>query len=107
MADIGNDPGLWAANALGAAAGAAVSLVYMLPRSKQEAVSRFFTGMACGLIFGAPTGVWIVGWLGIDGRLSGSEILLSGSAAASLCAWWVLGATSRIAARFGKGERRW
>ena len=102
MADIGNDPGLWAANALGSVAGAAVSLVYMLPRSRREAVSRFFTGMACGLIFGAPTGVWIIGQLGISGALSGGEVLLSGSAAASLCAWWVLGAVARVAARFGK-----
>ncbi|KQV43521.1 MULTISPECIES: DUF6107 family protein [unclassified Rhizobium] len=102
MADIGNDPGLWAANALGAVAGAAVSLVYMLPRSRQEAASRFLTGTACGLIFGAPTGVWLVGWLGIAGEISGSEMLLTGSAAASLCAWWVLGAAARIAARFGR-----
>jgi predicted MFS family arabinose efflux permease len=103
MADIGNDPGLWAANALGAVAGAAVSLVYMLPRSRQEAVSRFLTGTTCGLIFGAPAGVWIVGRLGIAGEVSGNEMLLTGSAAASLCAWWVLGAAARIAARFGKG----
>ncbi|WP_075290209.1 DUF6107 family protein [Pararhizobium arenae] len=103
MADIGNDPGLWAANVLGSVAGAAVSLVYMLPRSRQEAVSRFFTGMACGMIFGAPTGLWLVSRLGIGGQISGGEILLAGSAAASLCAWWVLGAAARIAARFGKG----
>ena len=103
MADIGNDPGLWVANGLGSVAGAAVSLVYMLPRSRQEAVSRFLTGTTCGLIFGAPTGVWLGGRLGVSGQMSGSEMLLTGSAAASLCAWWVLGAASRIAERFGKG----
>ena len=44
MADFGNDPGLWAAKGLGSAAGAAVSLVYMLPKGRREAASRFFTG---------------------------------------------------------------
>ena len=101
MAEFGNDPGLWAARGLGAAAGAAVSLVYMLPKGRREAASRFFTGMICGLIFGGPSGVWLVAKLGIAGTLSGTEVMLAGSAAASLAAWWVLGAAARIAERYG------
>jgi hypothetical protein len=102
MADFGNDPGLWAAKGIGSAAGAAVSLVYMLPKGKREAGSRFFTGLLCGLIFGGPAGLWIVAKLGIAGSLSGTEVMLTGSAAASLSAWWGLGAVVRVAKRFGQ-----
>ncbi|CAN7188657.1 DUF6107 family protein [Rhizobium sp. LjRoot98] len=102
MADFGNDPGLWAAKGIGAAAGAAVSLIYMLPKGRREAASRFFTGLSCGLIFGGPAGLWIVGKLDIAGSLSGAEVMLTGSAAASLMAWWVMGAAVRVAERFGR-----
>ncbi|MGO4354204.1 DUF6107 family protein [Rhizobium sp. RAF36] len=100
MADFSNDGGLWASRALGASAGAAVSLIYLLPKSRREAASRFFSGLSCGLIFGGPTGIWLVERLGIADRLSASEIMLSGSAAASLCAWWVLGVLARVAQRW-------
>ena len=100
MADFGNDPGLWAAKGIGAAAGAAVSLIYMLPQSRREAASRFFTGLSCGLVFGGPAGLWIVAKLDIAGRLSGAEVMLTGSAASSLVAWWVLGAAVRLAERW-------
>jgi hypothetical protein len=100
MADFGNDPGLWASKGIGAAAGAAVSLIYMLPKGRREAGSRFFTGLACGLIFGGPAGLWIVTKLDIAGSLSGIEVMLTGSAAASLSAWWVLGAVVRMAERW-------
>jgi hypothetical protein len=118
MADLGPDPGalphalphalpdalphLWAMRLIGAAAGAGVSLVYLLPKGRREAASRFFTGLSCGLIFGGPTGIWLSERLGIGNALSGSETLLAGSAAASLSAWWVLGALSRVAGRFGR-----
>ncbi|EUB95258.1 hypothetical protein PMI07_003036 [Rhizobium sp. CF080] len=105
MADLGNDPGalpgLWAARIAGATAGAGVSLIYLLPKSRREAASRFLTGLSCGTIFGGPTGLWLVERLGIGAELSGPEVMLTGSAAASLCAWWVLGVLARIAARYG------
>jgi hypothetical protein len=105
MADIGNDPGamlgVWAARLVGAAAGAGVSLIYLLPKSRREAASRFLTGVSCGLIFGTPTGLWLTARLGIDGLMSGPELMLAGSATASLCAWWVLGVLARIAERYG------
>ncbi|MFB2551006.1 DUF6107 family protein [Ensifer soli] len=101
MADIGND-GLWVARGVGAAAGAAVALAYMLPKGRREAASRFFTALACGLVFGGPAGVWLAGRLGIAGDLTAFETLLSGSAAASLSAWWTLGALVRTAERFGR-----
>ncbi|MDX3928864.1 MAG: DUF6107 family protein [Shinella sp.] len=99
MADFGNDGGLWAARVFGASAGSAVSLVYLLPKSRREAASRFLTGIVCGMVFGAPAGMWIVTWAGIAETLSGTEIMLTGSAAASLSAWWGLGALARMAER--------
>jgi hypothetical protein len=102
MADFSNDAGLWATRAVGASAGAAVSLIYLLPKSRREAASRFFTGLACGLIFGGPAGVWIAERLEMAGSLSASETMLSGSAAASLCAWWALGILHRLAGRLGR-----
>ena len=114
MADLGNDPGtlsgavggVWAAKAVGAAAGAGVSLIYLLPQSRREAASRFLTGMSCGLIFGGPTGIWLVDWLGISGQVARLETTLTGAAAASLSAWWVLGALARLADRYGDRASR-
>lgn len=106
MADLGQDPGamfgVWAAKTAGAFAGAGVSLIYLLPKSRWEAASRFLTGMTCGLIFGGPTGLWLAERLGLSGMLSGPETMLAGSAAASLSAWWVLGGLSRVAERYGR-----
>jgi hypothetical protein len=105
MADIGNATGLWMERTVGASAGAAISLVYMLPKGRREAISRFLTGLVSGLIFGGPAGVWLAARLGITGYLSPSETMLSGAAAVSLCAWWALGLLERMAKRWG-GERR-
>ncbi|MCF3642629.1 DUF6107 family protein [Rhizobium sp. TRM95111] len=104
MADFGNEGGLWVARVLGASAGSMVSLVYMLPKSRHEAASRFLTGLVCGLIFGGPAGMWIVTRAGIPDTLSGTEILLAGSAAASVSAWWAQGVLARVAERMGKRQ---
>lgn len=104
MADIGNASGLWTERAIGALAGAAVSLVYMLPKSEREAISRFLTGLISGLIFGGPAGVWLSARVGIEGYLSPSETMLSGAAAVSLCSWWGLGLLERMAKRWGREQ---
>lgn len=101
-AGIGNDAGVWAAKLVGAIAGAAVSLIYLLPKNRREALSRFATGVSCGLIFGGPAGIWLAERAGISEAVSATDLMLAGSAAASLCAWWVLGVLSRLAARYGK-----
>lgn len=101
MADFVHDPGLWATRVIGACAGAGVSLIYLLPNGRREAACRFLTGLACGLIFGGPAGVWIGRVLDISEDLSGADTMLTGSAAASLCAWWGLGLLARLAARYG------
>ena len=101
MAHFPADASMWAMKIVGASAGAAVSLIYLLPKSRREAASRFFTGLSSGLIFGGPTGVWAAERLNVSGMLSASDVVLAGSAAASLCAWWGLGILSRLAARYG------
>ncbi|MGG7518508.1 DUF6107 family protein [Allorhizobium undicola] len=102
MSDFGSDPHLWSARMTGAMAGAAISLVYLLPQSRREAASRFVTGVVFGLIFGGPTGQWLGMRLGIADQLSSQETMLAGATTASLMAWWALGALTRLAARFGR-----
>ena len=79
MTDFGHDGGVTSARLIGAVAGSAISLVYLLPKHRREAAVRFLTGLACGLIFGGPTGVWGAGQLGLEGRLSPAEIMLAGA----------------------------
>jgi hypothetical protein len=92
----------WMERTIGASAGAAVSLVYMLPADRREAACRFVAGVVSGLVFGGPAGVVLAGRLGIAAHLSASEIMLSGAAAVSLCAWWGLGGLARVARRWGR-----
>lgn len=106
MADMGQEGGMMAARVIGAAAGAWVSLVYLVPKSGREAASRFMTGLSCGIMFGGPTGLWLAERLGLAGQLTPVETMLSGAAAASLTAWWVLGAVERIASRYGGSRDR-
>lgn len=102
MTDVAQEIGLWLAKGLGAAAGALISLVYLLPKSRREAAGRFFIGVASGMIFGGAVGVALSDWLAIDQRLTPIELTLMGSAAASLCAWWALGVLARVAERWGR-----
>lgn len=90
MTDV-SDAWVWAARGGGSVAGSAISLVYMLPRGKREAAARFAVGVVCGLVFGGTAGLKIAVWLGIEPLLDRVELLLMGSAAASLSAWWALG----------------
>lgn len=105
MSEFANEGGIWAARIAGAVTGASISLVYLLPKSRREAASRFVTGVSCGMIFGGPVGLWIVQQLDIAGALSGREIMVAGSAAASMAAWWGLGVMVRVASRYGTRQR--
>jgi len=92
---------LWTARAGGAAAGSAISLAYLLPVTRREAAIRLGIGVASGLVFGGTVGLKIATELGIDNKLGPYELVLMGSAAASLCAWWTLG----LLVRFFRAKR--
>lgn len=87
---------VWLAKITGAVSGSAVSLVYMLPKGRREAASRFVVGLICGLVFGGAAGVKIAEHLTLNGRLGQAELMLMGSAAASFAAWTALGIFKRF-----------
>jgi hypothetical protein len=47
--------------------------------------------VVCGLVFGGSAGLKVATELGIANAIGSLELMLMGSAAASLCAWWALG----------------
>lgn len=99
MTDISGAAWVWAAKGAGAVAGSAISLAYMLPKSRREAGVRFAVGIVSGLVFGGAAGLKIAAELGIEGTIGAAETMLVGSAAASLCAWWALGLVVRVLQR--------
>ena len=99
MSDVSNDALVWAAKGAGAVAGSAISLAYILPQGRREAAVRFAVGVVCGLVFGGTAGVKIAVELGVQHWLGTAETMLMGSAAASLCAWWAVGAVIRVLKR--------
>jgi len=99
MTDVPDTAWLWAAKGAGAVAGSAVSLAYILPRGRREAAVRFAVGVACGLVFGGTAGLKIAVELDVERLIGPVETMLMGSAAASLCAWWGLGAVMRVLRR--------
>lgn len=87
---------LWLAKFAGALAGSAISVAYVLPRGRREAALRFTVGVVSGLIFGGAAGLKIASELDVGSALGAFEIMLMGSAAASLSAWWALGLVMRL-----------
>ena len=87
---------IWTAKAGGAMAGSVISLAYMLPADRREAAIRFGIGVTSGLVFGSTVGLKLATELGIEESIGAYELVLMGSAAASLCAWWVLGLLMRF-----------
>lgn len=96
---------LWLVKLAGAIAGSAISVAYVLPRGRREAVLRFTVGVISGLIFGGAAGLKIVSELNVGKALGPVEIVLMGSAAASLSAWWALGLVVRIFDRADAGAK--
>ena len=99
MTDISEAAWLWATKGAGAVAGSAISLAYILPRGRREAAVRFAVGVVCGLVFGGTAGLKIALELDVEALIGPVETMLMGSAAASLCAWWALGAVIRMLKR--------
>ena len=97
---------VWAAKGAGATLGSAISVAYLLPKGPREALIRFLVGMTTGLVFGSTAGLWIAARLGLAGQLPDTEMALIGSAAASLSAWWALGALKRFSERIDREDGR-
>ena len=51
MTDLSHAAWLWAAKGLGAVAGSAISIAYLLPRGRREAAIPFAVGGVAGLRF--------------------------------------------------------
>ena len=93
---------LGGAKLAGAISGSAVSLAFMVPASKREAALRFAVGTVSGLLFGGVAGLKLASELGLTGQIGPFEMMLTGSALASLCAWWSLGVAARIARQWSQ-----
>jgi hypothetical protein len=99
MADWTHTLADWSVRGAGALAGSSVSLVYMVPKRRREAVSRFVVGMIAGLIFSHAVGEKLATWFALEVPLERLEILLIGASAASFASWWALGLIVRILER--------
>lgn len=97
---------LWAAKIIGACAGSAISIAYILPRGRREAAIRFATGVTGGMVLGTTVGVYLAHQLGIDAVLSDVEVVLMGASVASLFLWWAIGFMLRVADVRSGGLRR-
>lgn len=105
MSDFGGAAWMLAAKGTGAVAGSAISLAYLLPHGRREAALRFTVGLVSGLVFGGIAGLKIGLALGIAGDIGEAELALTGAAAVSLTAWWLVGAAIRVIERYpGKGK---
>jgi len=91
MTEMSQTAWIWLAKGAGAVAGSAISLAYILPQGRHEAAARFAVGIVCGLVFGGTAGLKVAAELGIQDTIAPGEMMLMGSAIASLCAWWALG----------------
>lgn len=104
MNDLPDTTWIWLAKAIGAIAGSAISIAYILPKGRREAALRFLTGVVIGMIFGTSVGIKLATELGLFKHLSIFEISLTGAALASLCAWWGLGILTRIGERYNTAK---
>ena len=101
MSDITPSLADWTARGAGALAGSSVSLVYLVPQGRREAVSRFIVGLITGLVFGAATGDKIIELVGLPEGTARIEALLMGATAASFASWWALGLLVRLMEHHG------
>ncbi len=106
MSDLSQAAYIWSAKGVGALAGSAISIAYMLPKGRREAAIRFCVGVVTGLVFGAPAGMKIAVSLDLAAMLSPAEISLMGAAAASLFSWWGLGMLARLSTQYRAGSNR-
>nr|WP_280959965.1 DUF6107 family protein [Aureimonas flava] len=94
--DVASPLALFGAKLAGAVGGSVISIAYLLPNGRREALARFLTGAVTGVVFGGPAGIALGDHLSLGDRIGPAELMLIGSAAASLSAWWALGALHRF-----------
>jgi predicted naringenin-chalcone synthase len=99
MADWMHTLSDWSARGAGALAGSSISLVYLLPTRRREAVSRFIVGIVSGMIFGPAVGEMLMVNFGLAAPFDRFEVMLMGASAASFASWWVLGLIVRALGR--------
>ncbi|WP_062016500.1 DUF6107 family protein [Aureimonas sp. AU4] len=104
--DVASPLALLGAKCVGAIGGSVISIAYLLPEGRREAATRFLIGLATGLVFGGPAGLLLADHLGFGQALGATETAVMGSAAASLSAWWALGALGRFADGLFRQRRR-
>ncbi len=100
MSDLSQAAWIWSAKGVGAVAGSAISIAYMLPNGRREAALRFCVGVVTGVVFGTAAGLKIASLFDAEGLLSPIEISLMGATAASLFSWWGLGMMARLSAQY-------
>jgi hypothetical protein len=100
MSDISQAAWIWSAKGIGAVAGSAISIAYMLPKGRREAAIRFCVGVVTGVVFGSAAGMKIASIFDATDLLSPMEISLMGATAASLFSWWGLGMIARLSAQY-------
>lgn len=74
---------------LGAAAGAALALVFVPPRTRRGFVRRLTAALICGTVFAS----YVRDWAGfaMDG-----EGLISAACLTGFASWWLMGAAKRV-----------
>lgn len=87
---------LWLVKVLGAVGGSAISLAYLLPKGRREAMQRLAVGMVSGFIFGPMVVPKAEEWGFAAGPL---ETLFACCAAVSAVSWVLIGFVLR---RFNK-----
>lgn len=97
-------PALWFAKLVGAVSGSLISIAYILPKGRREAVLRFAVGLVTGLVFGGPAGIKTADFLGLLEKISATEVALMGASLVSLSAWWALGVLQRLAEHWNVGQ---
>ena len=100
MSDVTNAAYLWSIKGVGALAGSAISIAYLLPKGRREAALRLCVGFVTGIVFGTTAGMKIAISLGVIEMLSPTEISLMGAGAASLFSWWGLGMMARLSSQY-------
>jgi hypothetical protein len=62
--------------------------------------SWLWAAKGAGAVFGGTAGLKVATDLGIEEQIGSSEMVLMGSALASLCAWWALGFVLRLLGQY-------